>query len=248
MNLIETLGNIFQKGIEITQKAVEVTHTASEMLLDAAAVVIIKKGEEELKKTCARSRRNLVISAILNGVMLLAAVLIAFFLRELETWGILAIALINYVILGRAVFNILRFTRTIILPYRELIMLLIPAFPGELRKRKSFEGAVKETIRAAVRYYVAKAPEIAQKIHGAGSILGAFPSLGEIENKAAADFYPLVCRLLRVILLYNILLFTFCYGLLVFIVKRFIIGTMLGMSFIGLYTYPFVFIMGIIKT
>jgi hypothetical protein len=222
------------------------TRTISNTLLDTVTNVVIAAGEKKLRETYTRSRRNLIISAILNGVMLLVAVLAMFFLRDLKTWGTLAAALINYVILGRAVFSILRFIRTIVLPYRELIVLLIPVFLGELRKRRPFEGAIKETIRAAVRYYVAKAPGIAQKIHSVGSILGAFPSLSEIENKAAADFYPIVCRFLRVVLLYNILLFTFCYGLLVFIVKRFIIGTMLGMSFIGLYTYPFMYIMGII--
>jgi hypothetical protein len=44
----------------------------------------------------------------------------------------------------------------------------------------------------------------------------------------------------------NILLFTACYGLLIFAVKHFVIGTMLNMSFVDLCAYPLVYGMGII--
>jgi len=241
------IGDFLVKALKFAQSTVELTRTISNTLLDTAANVVIAAGEAKLQETCARSRKNLAISAVLNGAMLLCAALVAFFMPELKVWGLLAAALISYVILGRAVLTLVRFVRTTVLSYKELIILLIPVFLTELRKHKSFEGAIKETIRVAVRQYIAKVPEIAQKIHSVGSLLGAFPNLAEIENKAAEDFYPLVCRFLRVALVYNVMLFMVCYGVLVFIAKHFIFGTMLGMSFFHLYAYPFVYIVNIIR-
>jgi hypothetical protein len=170
--------------------------------------------------------------------MLLCLVFVAFFIRELKDWGIFAAALINYIILGRAVFNITRFIRTL-MPYRELVGNILPVLCGSA----NFRNAIKDSIRFVIRFYITKAPEIAQKIYSLGSVIDAFPKLNEIEDKAVNDFYPLVCRFLRVVLLYNVLLFTVCYGLLIFIVKHFAIGTMLNMSFVDLYAYPFVYIM-----
>jgi hypothetical protein len=236
MSLIDTLGDTFQKGLEFVQKAVEVTRTAADILLDAVAGELRKQGEEKLKEFGEKSWKDFTVSAILNGSMLLCLVFVAFFVRELKDWGILAAAFINYIILGRAVFNITRFIRTL-MPYRELAGSILPV----LRSSVNFQSALKDSIRSVVRFYIIKTPEIAQKIYAIGSAIDAFPKLNEIEDKAAEDFYPLVCRFLRVVLLYNVLLFTVCYGLLIFVVKYFIIGTMLNMSFVDLYAYPLVY-------
>jgi hypothetical protein len=245
MNIIDTLGNAFQKGLAIIQKAGEVTHSATDILLDALAGEIKKKGEEKLKEFYSKSRKNLIVSAILNGAMLLCAALTAVFLRGAKEFGLLAAAFINYIILGRAVFNITRFIRAVIIPYRPLIVKLLPVFWAALGKTKSFKAAVQDAIRAAVRFlYNDKVPEEARIAHGVGSSLGLVKSLAEIENKAAYDFYPLVCRFLRAALLYNALLFTVCYGILVFVVKYFVIGTMLNMAFIDLFIFPFLYITG----
>jgi hypothetical protein len=242
MSFIDTLGDVFQKGLEFVQKAVKVTRTAADILLDAVAGEVRKQGEEKLREFCEGSRKNFLVSAILNGSMLLCLVFVALFVRGLKEWGILAAALINYVILGRAVFNITRFIRTL-MPYRELVGHILPV----LRGSANFQSAIKDSIRSVVRFYITRAPEIAQKIYSIGSVIEAFPKLNEIEDKAAEDFYPLVCRFLQVVLLYNVLLFTVCYGLLVFIAKFFIIGNMLNMTFVDLFIYPFVYIMGIIE-
>jgi hypothetical protein len=242
MSLIDTLGDTFQKGLDFVQKAIEVTRTAADMLLDAAAGEVKKQGEEKLKEFYEKSRKNLIVSAVLNGSMLLCLVFVVFFARELNDWGILAASFINYIILGRAVFNITNFIRTL-MPYRELAGNILPV----LRGSANIQRALKDAIRSVVRFYITKAPEIAQKIYGAGSAIGAFPKLSEIEDRAADDFYPLVCRFLRVALIYNALLFGICYGLLIFVVKHFIIGTMINMSFVDFFVFPFVYIAGIIR-
>jgi hypothetical protein len=242
MSIIDTFGDAFQEGLVFVQKAAEVTRTASDMLLDAVAGEVRKQGEEKLKEFHEKSRKSFIVSAILNGSMLLCLVLIAFFMRELKDWGIFAAALINYIILGRAVFNITRFIRTF-MPCRELIGNILPV----LCDSANFQSAIKNSIRSVIRFYIVRAPEIAQKIHSIGSVLGAFPKLTEIENKASNDFYPLICRFLREILLYNVLLFTVCYGLLIFIAKFFIISAILNMSFVDLYIYPFVSVTGIVE-
>jgi hypothetical protein len=239
------LGKAIQKGLEFAHVAVKVTRAVTDNLLDTAVSVLIQKGGEKLQEFYEKSRKNFIVSLVLNGSMLVCLSLAIFFLHELLRLSLLAAALINYVVLGRALFNAALFVRAAVLPYRELIVFLFPGFIGALRKPRSLEGAIKETTREAVRYYVAKAPEIAQKIHSVGSILGAFPNLAEIENKAANDFYPFICRFLKAVF-FNILLFTVCYGLLIIIVKMFIIRGMLNMNFIDLYVYPFVFIIGII--
>jgi hypothetical protein len=241
MSLINTLGDTFQKGIEFVQKAIEVTRTASDILLDAAAGEVKRQGEKKLNEFYESSRKNLIVSASLNGSMLLCLLIVVFFVRELKGWGILVAALINYSILGRAAFNTTRFIRTL-MPYRELAGHILPV----LRGSRNIQIAVKGSIRSVIRFYITKAPEIAQKIYAAGSVIGAFPNLKEIEDKAVEDFYPLVCRFLRVAFLYNVLLFTVCYGLLIFAVKHFIIGITLNMSFVDFFVYPFVYIAGII--
>jgi hypothetical protein len=129
MRLIDILGDTFQKCLEFFQKSVEVTHTAADILLDAVDGEVRKQGEERLKNFYEKSRENLIISAILNGSMLLCLVFIVFFARELKDWGILAAALINYIIMGRAFFNIMRFIRTV-MPYRKLIGNILPVLRG----------------------------------------------------------------------------------------------------------------------
>jgi hypothetical protein len=241
MSFIDTLGNTLQKGLEFVQKAIEVTRTAADILLDAVAGEVKKQGERKLNEFYERSRKNFIVSASLNGSMLLCLALVAFFVWELKGWGILAAALINYIILGRVAFNVTRFIRTL-MPYRELAGHILPVF----RRSANIQIALKDSIRSVVRFYITKAPEIAQKIYAAGSVIGAFPKLNEIEDKAVEDFYPLVCRFLHMALLYNVLLFTVCYGILIFVAKYFIIGTTLNISFVDFFVYPFVYIAGII--
>jgi hypothetical protein len=241
MSLINSLGDTLQKGLGIVQKAIEVTRTAADILLDAAAGEVKRQGERKLKEFYERSRKNFIVSASLNGSLLLCLALVAFFVRELKGWGILAAALINYSILGRAVFNTTRFIRTL-MPYRELAGHILPV----LRGSANIQGAVKDSIRSVIRFYITKAPEIAHKLYAAGSVMGACPKLNEIEDKAVEDFYPLVCRFLRMALLYNVLLFTVCYGILIFVAKYFIIGTALNMSFVDFFVYPFFYMAGVI--
>jgi hypothetical protein len=236
MSLIDTLGDTFQKGLDFFQKAIETTRTAADMLLDAAAGELTKQGEKKLEEFRVRSRKNFIVSAILNGSMLVCLAFVAFFVRELKDWGILAVAFINYIILGRAVFNITCFIRTL-MPYRELAGTILPV----LRNSANIQGALKNSIRSVVRFYITRAPEIAQKIYNIGSAIDAFPRLNEIEDKAVTDFYPLVCRFLRVTLIYNVLLFGVCYGAFVFIIKRFVFNAVLGMDLFDLSVYPFAF-------
>jgi len=243
---IEKTGEVFQKGKGILEKLVGIPRKAADALLDAAATEIIKKAEEKLDELNRNTKKNLVVSAALNLSMLLCAALTAILMPELKSWGLLIAALVNYVILARAVFSVIRFIRTVLLPHKDLIALLLPVFWESLRELRSFEIAIKTTIRAAVRHYIEKAPPIAKMIHGVGSILGVFPNLSEIENKAAQDFYPLVCRYLRAVLLYNVLLFTICYGVLVFILKCFVLTGIFKYGIFDLYIYPFRYIYSLI--
>jgi large-conductance mechanosensitive channel len=190
------------------------------LVTDTASDFVIYAGEQKLRKIFENSRKNLIISIVLNGDMFIWAALTAFFRHSIKDAGVFIAALINYVILGRVIFNILRFIRTLWQPYHTLITYLLPVFWAGLKKLKSLQGAIKDTIRAALRYlYKDKMPETVRKIISFSSAFNLIKNWIEIEDKAAADFYPLVCRFLRVALLYNILLFTVCYGLLIFVVK-----------------------------
>jgi hypothetical protein len=219
-----------------------IIRTGTDLALDAASDYAIAEGEEKLRELSEHARENLVVSAVLNGVMLLCAVFSVIFLRHGNGLGILAAALANYVILGRALFSIVRFFRTVLVPYHRLIVFALPVFFNGLRTLKSLKLAIQVTIVAVVDYfYDDKVPSAFKIVHRIASDFGLIKNRDEIKNMAVTDFYPLVCRFFRVVLLYNVLLFTVCYGLLIFVVKHFIIGTMLNMSFVDLYAYPFVY-------
>jgi uncharacterized membrane protein YkvA (DUF1232 family) len=230
--------------VDLTIKAVKAFTDAA---LEAASAYVRQKGMESLTELNSRAYKNLGISAFLNTVMLLCAVFSVVFLRQRSGIVILAAALVNYVILGRALFNFARFFRTVLIPYHRLIAFALPVFFNSLGMLKSFKLAIQVTIVAVVDYfYKDKIPPVFQIVHEIASAFGLIKNRDEINDMAVTDLYPLVCRFLRVILLYNVLLFTVCYGLLVFVVKHFVIGTMLNMSFIDFFIYPFVYMAGII--
>jgi uncharacterized membrane protein YkvA (DUF1232 family) len=217
--------------------------TITDAVLAAASAYARQKAMESLTELNARAYKNLGISAALNGVMLLCAVLSVVFLRQRGGIVILAAALVNYVILGRALFLIIRFFCTVLIPYRRLIGFALPVFFDGLVMLKSLKLAIQVTIFAVVDYfYKDKVPPAFQIVHEIASAFGLIKNREEINDMAVTDFYPLVCRFLRVVLLYNVLLFTVCYGLLIFLVKHLVIGTMLNMNFIDFFVYPFVYI------
>jgi uncharacterized membrane protein YkvA (DUF1232 family) len=215
---------------------------AADAALDAASAYARQKGRESLAKLNANAYRNLAISAALDGVMLLCAVLSVIFPRQRNGIGIPAAALVNYVILGRALFNITRFFRTVLVPYRGLVAFVLPVFFNALAALKSFKPAIQVSIVAVFDYfYQNKVPSAFKIAHEISSAFGLIKNRDEIKDKAVNDFYPLVYRFLRVVLLYNVLLFTVCYGAVVFIVKRFLFSAMLGMGLLDLFVYPFTF-------
>jgi hypothetical protein len=223
-----------------------IIRAGTDLALATASDYAIAEGEEKLKEFCEKSRKDLVVSASLNGVMLLFAVLSVIFLQRRNGIGILAAALVNYVILGRALFNAARFLRTILIPYRRLIAFTLPVFFNGLAVLKSLKLAIQVSIVAVFDYfYKDKVPPTLKIAHEISSAFGLIKNREEIKNKAADDFYPLVCRFFRVVLLYNVLLFTVCYGAVVFIVKRFMFNAMLGMGFLDLFIYPFAFFLQI---
>jgi uncharacterized membrane protein YkvA (DUF1232 family) len=220
---------------------------ATDAAFNAASAYAQRKGAESLAELNARARKNFAVSAVLNGVMLLCAVLSVIFLRQRNGIGILAAALVNYVILGRALFSIAKFFRIILIPYRKLIAFVLPVFFNGLAVLKSLKLAIQVSIVAVFDYfYKDKVPPALKIVYEIASAFGLIKNRDEIEDMTVTDFYPLVCRFLRVILFYNVLLFTVCYGLLIFVVKHFVIGTMLDMSFVDLYAYPFLYTAGVI--
>ncbi|MDR1388478.1 MAG: hypothetical protein LBJ31_00680 [Treponema sp.] len=210
--------------------------------IDITCGGIHSSGEKALITINAKAQRSLAVSAVLNGIMLFCAAISAIFLRELKGAGILLAALINYAVLARALFSFLRFCRTILIPYRKIISFSLLVFLGSLRTTKSVKFSIQDTILFVIDYfYEDKVPSLLKAAHRIASDAGFIKNRDEIKDMAVTRFYPLICRFLRVVLLYNILLFSFCYGLLVFIAKRFVIGTMLSMNFVDLYAYPFVY-------
>lgn len=240
-DLIPVLG--LTDDVVIILLVVKTIKRATDAALAAASAYARRKGREFLAEFNVRAYRNFIISAALNGVMLLCAVLSVIFLRQRNGIGILAAAFVNYVILGRALFNIARFFCTVLVPYHRLIAFALPVFFNGLGMLKSLKLAIQVTIVAVVDYfYDDKVPSALKIVHQIASDFGLIKNRDEIKDMAVTDFYPLVCRFLRVALVYNVLLFTVCYGLLLFVVKHFVIGTMLNMSFADFFVYPFVYI------
>jgi uncharacterized membrane protein YkvA (DUF1232 family) len=233
----------------ITVKIAKIAKTITNAALDAVFEDAQRKGKETLAELNARAYKNLGISALLNGVMLLCAVLPVIFLRQRNGISILIAALVNYVILGRALFSCVRFLRTVLVPYHKLIVFVLPVFFNGLRMLKSLKLAIQVTIAAVFDYFYAdKVSPPLQIVHEIASTFGLIKDRDEINDMVVTDFYPLVCRFLRVVLIQNVLLFTVCYGVLIFVVKHFVIGTALNMSFVDFFAYPFFYMAGVIST
>ncbi|MDR1985994.1 MAG: DUF1232 domain-containing protein [Treponema sp.] len=214
-----------------------IIRTITDAAFSAASAFALKKFLAGLN---AKAYKNFIISAALNVSMLLCLVFVVVFMRELKDWGILAAALINYIMLGRALFNAARFFRTVLVPHHRIIAIALPVFFSRLVLLKSLRRAIQDTI---VAVYEEKLPSVFKIGHQIASKFGLIKNRDEMIT----NLYPLVCRFLSVVI-YNVLLFTVCYGLLISIVKRFVIGTMLNMSlsFVDFIVYPVVYIAGII--
>jgi len=223
-------------------QAKEIIRFVTDTALDAAASYGLDKGEETLARINARSQKNLAVSAALNGALLVCAALSAVFMRELNGAGFLAAAIINYALLGRALFSLLRFCHTVLIPYKKIITFSLMVFMDNFKTTKSIPLSIQETILFVTDYYYEdKVPSILKTAHLITADYGFVKTRGEIKNAVVDKFYPLVCRFLRTVLLYNVLLFMVCYGFLIFLLKRFVIGAALGMSMFDLYVYPFRF-------
>jgi hypothetical protein len=226
-------------------KLVEFVRALTDGAIDAASDYGKFAAKKNLEKIIDQGRKNFRLSIILNAVMLVIATGVAFFIADLRSAGIFIVALINYVICGRAIINIIRFFRTVIIPYREIIKKAIPGFFVAFRRSRSFETAVKMIIRVTFNYYYSdKLSDKVQTVHRLASLFGFAKSKSEIENKIADDFYPLIRYFVIKILIYNILFFTVCYGFFVFILKTLIFNVFLDIPLWKLWVYPFLLLNG----
>jgi uncharacterized membrane protein YkvA (DUF1232 family) len=216
---------------------------STDYAIDDLSAKALRKGREELEKINGQARKRFIISAALDGTMLLCALFAAFLMPEIKNAGIFAASIINYVILIRAFCNIARFFLTVIIPHHSLIGFVFPVFAAAIYEFKSLTVAIKASIVAVTRYYYYdydrrnKIPNALRIVHEIAADFGLVKSVDEIEDYAADVFYPLVYRFLRAIL-FNILLFTVCYGVFIFIVKYFMFRQTLGMSLWRLWIYP----------
>jgi hypothetical protein len=221
-------------------KLVKFVRALTDSAIDAASDYGKFAGEKTLRKIIDRGRKNFRLSVILNAIMLVIATGVAFFIVDLRATGIIIVALINYVICGRAIINVIRFLRTVVIPYWKVIKKAATEFFAAFWRSRSFEIAMKAAIRVTFsHYYNDKLSGKVQTVHRLASLFGFTKNQAEIENKVADDFYPLACRFVIEILLYNIFLFTACYGFFIFILKTFIFSTVLKISIWQIWVLPF---------
>jgi hypothetical protein len=209
MDIIASVQNIIDTARGLTDKS-----------FDIIFETLRRCAEPYLEELCRKNRRRNIITAALNSLTLVPAVLCAVFTGYLQSKALIVLSLLSLLLLARTIFNGLRFLFTVVRPNFEILSFSLPCLLKTFAERHSVEKAIKAAIAMAVRiYYDRKLPASVKKIHETVSRIDIIKSREEIEQKAANDFYPLVKQYLLQGLLLSTLLWTVMYGLFLGLIK-----------------------------
>ncbi|MDR1923144.1 MAG: DUF1232 domain-containing protein [Planctomycetaceae bacterium] len=124
-------------------------------------------------------------------------------------------------------------------PNRVIACRFVSGFLRELWKSRSLSTAIKQTVSQAFCYvYYEKTSNLTQNIHSFTSFINATPTVKEMSEKAAERSCPLLKKYVKMMLLLG-LLFILFYGILIAIVRSYIVYYAVKMSLIQLILYPF---------
>jgi hypothetical protein len=207
--------------------------------LDALIQTGVAAGKNAFAEMRAKSRKNLIVTTVLNAALLGIALVAALFASEARKVGIVAISAVNLFLLMRTAVKLAQFIQNPVRRYFYIIRFAVPCFARGIVRLRSCREAVKETIRAVYRYvYQEKLPKPVKFLHPIASVLGIIKSSGDIEEQAVRDFYPLVKSYMLEALVCNFALYSVCYGLFVYIIKNAVFVTMLHMTVPEVLFYP----------
>ncbi|GHU84587.1 hypothetical protein FACS189473_2280 [Spirochaetia bacterium] len=195
----------------------------SDILLDTTIEEGIKTVQEKLDAMDKRSRRNFLLSFCFDMVFIAAAIVC---LVVRFKWALPALWVIGSIKLSCTLVRLVLLFRNL-KPYRELIKRFVPVFAREFVHARSLKKSIQPTIRDAFRFFYGEKINAAIKaVHNLATLIGATPSVSDIENKAVNSFYPPLNRYIRRLLLINVMCFIGFYGILVGIVKFYLISVL----------------------
>jgi uncharacterized membrane protein YkvA (DUF1232 family) len=123
-------------------------------------------------------------------------------------------------------------------PNRVLVFRFAPEFFRELRQSWSLSAAIKQTVCQVFCFmYYEKTPHYAQTFHSFTSFIKATPSVKEMAEKAAEQSCPLLRKYVRIMLLHGFF-FVLFYGILIVIVRSYLVYYAVNMSMTQLIFYP----------
>jgi hypothetical protein len=194
---------------------------ASNMVLDAAMEEGIKKAQEKLDTMNKKSRHNFFLSFCFDMVFIAVAI-VCLIVRF--KWALPVLWIIGSVKFVRTLVRLLLLFRDL-KPHWKLIKQFVPVIVREFVHSRSLERSIQTTIRDAFRFFYGEKINTAIKaVHSVTSWMGATPSAGEIEDKAVVNFCPLLNQYIRRLLLINVMCFIGFYGILIGIVKFYLIS------------------------
>jgi hypothetical protein len=214
---------VFDKIISGAKKFVSGVRQFSDMALDAAIEEGIKTTQKKLDAMNKKSRHNFFLSFCFDIVFITVA-LVCLIIRF--KWALPVLWIIGAVKLAITLVRLLLLFRDLN-PHWKLIKQFVPVFVREFVHSRSLEKSIQMTIRDAFRFFYGEKINTAIKVvHNVTSWMGATPSVNEIEDKAVDNFYPPLNRYIRRLLLIDVMCFIGFYGILIGIVKFYLISVL----------------------
>jgi hypothetical protein len=194
---------------------------ASNMVLDATMEEGLKKAQEKLDAMNRKSKHNFFLSVSFDVVFIVVAIVC---LLVHFKWALPALWIIGATKLIWTLVRLLLLFRDL-KPHWKLIKQFVPVFAREFVHSRSLGTSIKITLHDVFKFfYGEKLNTIIQTVHSLASLFGAIPSVTEIEDKVVGNFYPPLNNYIRNLLFVNVVCFIGFYGILMGIVKFYLVS------------------------
>ncbi|GHV88253.1 hypothetical protein AGMMS50267_06130 [Spirochaetia bacterium] len=214
---------MLDKIISGAQQFLSGIRQASDMVLDATIEEGLKKAQEKLDAMDKKSRHNFFLSFCFDMVFIAVAIVCSIIRFK---YALPLLLVIGFAKLAHTLVRLVLLFRDL-KPHRKLIQKFVPVFVHELVHSRSLEKSIQAAIRYIFKFFYGEKINAAVKtVHNLTSFIGATPSVSEIEDKAVDNFYPPLNRYIRRLLLINVMCFIGFYGILVGIVKFYLISVL----------------------
>jgi hypothetical protein len=205
---------------------VTVVRGTTDSLLENAIEFGKQKAQTTIENLRKRTQKNIRNTIFLDAGMLMLLIVL-YFMHPPKALNLIGIVVVNLVVLGRLVLKIIDFIKTVYKPYYDIIQCALPSALSGIKKL-SLSTAIKNAICSVFDLlYETKIPQQVKTGITIAGLTGTLKPINEIRKDVSVKFYPIIKKYIIELFVFNFLIFSVCYGVVVFFTRRFFLSHLL---------------------